>query len=562
MTKRISSIIVRLIFSIIIIFLVFYVQLPPINLRSTNFWTFLIEVLIIIMVVNFFTFIKNGIFGAFRSKQNTSASSAFNEFKQLGKPMMFTVTAIIAIIALLIIGDVIGHPFFHAKAYYNLLPVTESNFTEDVSQISMGNIPVVDKDSASRLGRRKLGEMSDLVSQFEIMEDYTQINYQGTPYRVTPLSYGDIVKWFYNQSSGIPAYLTVNLVTQASSLVRLDEGIKYSESEYFFRDINRHLRFHYPTKIFDKISFEIDDNGTPYWIAPTITYRIGLWSGKDIDGAVLVNAQTGECSYHSLEEIPSWVDQVFISDLIFQQLDYYGKYGSGFINSIFGQKGVLEPTDGYNYLAINDDVYLYTGLTSVMSDASNVGFVLVNLRTKEAHYYNVPGAEEYSAMSSAEGKVQNLGYQGTFPILLNIAERPTYFLSLKDAAGLVKMYAFVDVEQYQVVGTGATVGEAMQNYSQALGSENLTTDDNNDDSDDTPAATVDAQGTISAITSAVVSGNTCYYFTLTDDTDNNKIYRASIEISEKLPFLKVGDSIKFSYVEEGTIREVQFFYNE
>jgi hypothetical protein len=457
----------------------------------------------------------------------------------------------------LILGDIIGHPFFHAKAYYNLLPITESNFTEDVSQISMGSIPVVDKDSASRLGKRKLGEMSDLVSQFEIMEDYTQINYNNTPYRVTPLSYGDMVKWFYNQSDGIPAYLTVNMVTQASTLVRLDEGIKYSESEYFFRDINRHLRFHYPTKIFDQISFEIDEDGTPYWIAPTITYRIGLWSGQDIDGAVLVNAQTGECNYYSLEEIPSWVDQVFTSDLISQQLEYYGKYGSGFINSMFGQKGVLEPTDGYNYLAIDDDVYLYTGLTSVMSDASNVGFVLVNLRTKEAHYYNVPGAEEYSAMSSAEGKVQNLGYDATFPILLNIAERPTYFLSLKDDAGLVKMYAFVDVEQYQIVGTGSTVGEAMQNYSQALSSENLTTDNGDDTSEEETNTTLDAQGVISALSSAVVSGNTCYYFTLEGD---DAIYQASIETSEQLPFLKAGDSVKFSYITSGNVREVQVFY--
>jgi hypothetical protein len=557
MSKKISSRIIRTIVSILLIFVAFYVQLPPINLRSKDFWAFLIEILVIIMLVNLVTLIKHGIFSTFHLDPDDSISSVFRELKQISKPMLYTVMVIIAIVLLLILGDIIGHPFFHAKAYYNLLPITESNFTEDVSQISMGSIPVVDKDSASRLGKRKLGEMSDLVSQFEIMEDYTQINYNNTPYRVTPLSYGDMVKWFYNQSDGIPAYLTVNMVTQASTLVRLDEGIKYSESEYFFRDINRHLRFHYPTKIFDQISFEIDEDGTPYWIAPTIAYRIGLWSGQDIDGAVLVNAQTGECNYYSLEEIPSWVDQVFTSDLISQQLEYYGKYGSGFINSMFGQKGVLEPTDGYNYLAIDDDVYLYTGLTSVMSDASNVGFVLVNLRTKEAHYYNVPGAEEYSAMSSAEGKVQNLGYDATFPILLNIAERPTYFLSLKDDAGLVKMYAFVDVEQYQIVGTGSTVGEAMQNYSQALSSENLTTDNGDDTSEEETNTTLDAQGVISALSSAVVSGNTCYYFTLEGE---DAIYQASIETSEQLPFLKAGDSVKFSYITSGNVREVQVFY--
>ena len=303
--------------------------------------------------------------------------------------------------------------------------------------------------------------------------------------------------------------------------------------------------FHF--KIFDDISFEIDDNGTPYWIAPTITYKVALWDGEDIDGAVLVNAQTGESKFYELKDIPTWVDQVFISNLIIRQLVYHGRYVNGYINSILGQKGVLRPTDGYNYLAINDDVYLYTGLTSVMSDASNVGFVLVNLRTKEAKYYNVPGAEELSAMSSAMGKVQHLNYKATFPILLNINNRPTYFLSLKDGAGLVKMYAFVDVEQYQVVGTGNTVNQALENFFQTLGV------------DGTPASTDVGKekkktGTISAMSQAVVSGNTAYYLILTDD---KKVYRASIEISERLPFLHVGDKITFVYQDNGKIGEIK-----
>ena len=235
----------------------------------------------------------------------------------------------------------------------------------------------------------------------------------------------------------------VDMTTQDTSLIRLENGIKYSESEYFMRNIRRKLRFEYPTKIFGDISFEIDDNGTPYWVASTVEYKIGLFSGEDIGGAVLFDAQTGESKYYDVADVPTWVDQVYESDMVLQQLVYNGKYRSGWLNSIFGQKGVLQPTDGYNYLAINDDVWLYTGITSVTSDESNVGFVLTNLRTKETRYYAVSGAEEYSAMSSAQGQVQHLGYRATFPLLLNVADRPTYFMALKDSAGLVKMYAFV-----------------------------------------------------------------------------------------------------------------------
>ena len=430
----------------------------------------------------------------------------------------------------------------------------------------MNQIPVVDKDSAQRLGSRKLGEMSDLVSQFEVMDMYTQINYQGTPYRVTPLQYGDVIKWFTNHSQGIPAYVMVNMVTQETSLKRLDEGMKYSPSEYFFRNINRHLRFAHPTLIFDfeDISFEINEEGTPFWVAPVISYRIGLWSGKDVSGVVLVNAITGEDQYYKLEDIPTWVDQVFISGLIINQLDYYGMYQNGYINSMFGQKGVRQTTEGYNYIAIGDDVYLYTGVTSVTSDESNIGFMLVNLRTKDAKYYTVPGATEASAMGSAQGQVQQMNYMATFPLLLNISDRPTYFMSLKDAAGLVKMYAFVDVEQYQVVGTGTSVKAAMANYETALGVENgeLAPDSSqNTGSGETPAQEETAPltpeasvtGTISAVSSAVVNGNTRYYFLL--DGDEN-IYTASITLDSRLPFLKEGDSVTFEYAATGTTRTI------
>ena len=300
------------------------------------------------------------------------------------------------------------------------------------------------------------------------------------------------------------------------------------------RDLGRYLRFHYPTKIFDNFSFEVDEDGTPYWIAPTIRYRIGVWGGRDIGGAVLVNAVTGEHRYYPLEEIPQWVDQVFRADIVIEQLEYNGKYQDGFWNSYFGQKGVLRPTEGYNYIAMNDDVYLYTGMTSVASDQSNVGFVLVNMRTKETKFYSVPGAEELSAMSSAEGQVQHLNYTATFPLLLNVADRPTYFLSLKDAAGLVKMYAFVDVERYQVVGTGATVDEARDSYVKALSQEG----------DVEAGGGEEKSGVIALISSAVVDGNTHYYFTLEGE---ETVYIASIEVSDRLPFLAPGDRIAFRY---------------
>ena len=519
----------------VVIFIAYWFALPALNIRSSEMWGFLIFCIVFCVVINAFSQIA-GLFKDYNSgiKRIRFPEERREALRKTGKPFKFAIGAVICMVAFSIVASVIGAEFFNASRYVKLITPEDGDFTADVAEINRTQIPVVDRDTASRLGQRKLGEISDLVSQFVIEEDYTQINYKGKPVRVTPLAYGDIIKWFNNNSEGIPAYITVDMTTQETSLVRLDKGIKYSQSEYFMRNLYRYLRFKYPTKIFDNISFEINEDGTPYWVASCVKFRIGIWSGRDIGGAVLLNAVTGDSKYYDLEEIPSWVDQVYSSDMIMEQLIYNGKYRSGFFNSIFGQKGVLQPTDGYNYLAINDDVYLYTGITSVTSDESNVGFVLTNLRTKETKYYAIPGAEEYSAMDSAQGQVQHLKYSATFPLLLNISDRPTYFMSLKDGAGLVKMYAFVDVSQYQIVGTGNTVEEARTDYINKLKNENLEIED---------AASSTVSGVIESVASAVVSGNTNYYIKL---QDNDKIYTVPITLSDRLPFAKSGDSVEMT----------------
>ncbi len=533
MKKSISFSLFKWLITLLVIGGYYYFVLPPINLQSKAFWSFVTFIIVISVVINAFSQIME--FVRDNRKPTKVAGIPRLSLKSLGKPIKLALFLVLAIAVLSIGASVIGAEIFNAKAYNKLITITDGDFIDDVAEISQDQIPVVDRDTASRLGQRKLGEMADLVSQFEIEEIYTQINYKGKPVRVTPLMYGDIIKWFNNRSEGIPAYITVDMTTQETELVRLENGIKYADSEYFMRDLNRALRFKYPTKIFDNISFEIDDNGTPYWVASVIDFKIGFWSGSDIEGVVLMNAQTGASDYYKLDEAPTWIDQVFDSYMVEEQLIYNGKYRSGFFNSIFGQRGVLQPTDGYNYLALDDDVYMYTGMTSVTSDESNVGFVLVNLRTKETKFYTIPGAEEYSAMSSAEGQVQHLGYSSTFPLLLNVSDRPTYFMSLKDGAGLVKMYAFVDVNQYQIVGTGNSVESARVDYISKLKIENITELPETEKQEVT--------GVIANINSAVVEGNTVYYLKLENDAN---VYTVLVTKSDLLPFAEKGDNVKLT----------------
>ena len=504
----------------------FYFELPALNFHAEEFYVFVFLLCAVYCVCAVLTsgFQGEGVKGYFGFVK-----------KQCTIPFL----VLVALIAAIIIGGLTSWVVIRAGSYSKLLSIKDGDFASEVEEISYNQIPMLDEDSAARLGSRKLGELADMVSQFEILPSYTQINYQGRPVRVTSLAYGDLVKWFTNRSAGLPAYLIIDMVTQEAEVVRLDEGMKYTTAEHFGRYLPRHLRFHYPTYMFADPVFEINEEGEPYWVCPRMVKTIGLFGGADIQGAVLVNAVTGESQYY--EEVPNWVDHVYDANLIMEQYDYYGMYHNGFINSIFGQRDVTHTTEGYNYIAIGDDVYMYTGVTSVTSDHSNIGFILSNQRTKETHFYSVAGATEASAQASAMSQVQQMRYVATFPLLLNIADQPTYFMSLKGEDGLVKMYAMVNVQQYNIVETGSTVAECEANYRRALADSGLISDG---DAEAVPSDQEEISGAIAEIRTAVLDGNS-YYFLRLEGQDT--FYAVNAAENPLAVILNAGDQVTIAY---------------
>ena len=529
-----KNILINLIVTIVAGFIYFYVELPPINLHSAAFYSFFLFISVVYCVTAVITS------GIYRQAENGKTF-----WKLLKGSCIVPLIVIAAVFVVYVVGGLLSSVIIRSGAYAKLMTVETGDFTQDIEEISFDQIPMLDRDSAEKLGDRKLGELADMVSQFEVADNYTQINYKGRPVRVTPLRYGDVFKWLNNRSAGLPAYLIIDMVTQEVDVVRLPEGMHYTTAEHFSRNLYRHLRFQYPTFIFDEPTFEIDEEGTPYWVCSRVVKRIGLFGGTDIQGAVLVNAINGESQYYT--DIPTWVDGVYSADIIMEQYDYYGTYQGGFINSLFGQKNVTVTTAGYNYIAANDDVYVYTGVTSAGSDESNIGFILTNQRTKQTTFYSIAGAEEFSAMNSAEGVVQHLNYTSTFPLLLNISNQPTYFMALKDYAGLVKMYAMVNVQQYQIVATGASVEECQANYYKLLRQNKL-------DTGEEPVLPADEEtvvGIVVALRSAVIDGTTMYYVTL---DGGNTVYSISAGEVEKVVLLNVGDYIGITY-EPSSLRD-------
>ena len=502
----------------------YYVKLPAINIHAAGFWTFLLVVIAALAVIYIG---KKKLFRKEEIKQSGIAKGLIGLFVLIG--------------VIYLGGTLLSSPIINAKKYQKLLTVEEGDFQTDIKELSFDQIPLLDRESATLLGNRKMGSMVDMVSQFEVDELYSQINYQDKPVRVSPLRYANVIKWFTNQSEGIPAYIRIDMTTQSTELVMLDEGMKYSTSEYFNRNILRHLRFRYPTYIFGELSFEIDDEGVPYWVAPVKKFNIGLFGGETVGRVVLCNAITGETTDYAIDEVPEWIDHAYDPDLLIQLYDYYGTLKHGFFNSILSQKDCLKTTDGYNYLAIDDDVWVYTGVTSVNEDQSNVGFVLMNQRTMETKFYEVEGATENSAMSSAEGQVQNLHYTATFPLLLNISGEPTYFIALKDDAGLVKKYAMVNVQKYQVVAIGDTVSKCEENYLELM-------QENGIETDDSAAAkeTKTITGTITRIAQGVVEGDS-HFYVMVEGSD--EIFDVSVVDFIDIIKYDVGQAVTMEYRE-------------
>ncbi|NMA95154.1 MAG: CvpA family protein [Clostridiales bacterium] len=508
--SRKKAIIITTILTLIIGIIAFYLLLPALNIKSEGFWLFIMG---IVGLSSFILVVLYSIVG-YDFKKVTAGSS----------------TILILLVSVLLIGQASSAVIFRAKSYAKLMHshITEHDFEDYNATIE--NVPLMDKDSAMKIANRKLGELEDVISQYEI-DDTEQITVRGEPIRVACLNHAGFIKWLSNRHSGTPGFIKVDMNTQEAELVRVDGGIKYTKSDFFGRDLTRYLRMNYPTKIFWETTLELDEKEHPYWVTATLDKTIGLFGGTEVSGAVLIDAVTGEHALYSLEDIPEWVDNVYGSSLLLDQFDKYGMYQNGFLNSIIGQKGVRRTTEGYNYIPQGNDNWIYTGITSVGKDESNIGFILVNKRTKETHYYGVSGAEEFSAMNSAEGAVQHLGYRSTFPLLLKIGGQPTYLVSLKDSGGLVKMYAMVNVAKYQIVATGSNISETLSQYSKLLKDSGINV---------SGLGSKSISGIIEDIKMATVEGNSNYFIKLKGDAS---YYLLDIRDNKRAGILSLGDHI-------------------
>ncbi len=530
--KKYLNIIIGIISCVFVSGVYFYVQLPPINPQSTAFWTFMLIVILSFSVP----------FGLISAVKDTADRIKKRDFVGFSLPVSLKVIlCVVAVpVLVLIVGGAISSTFFNAKGYAGIITsdLQVAVFEEDMPEVStVDNIALMDSASAQIYGNRELGALSDVVSQYEAGTTYNQINYLGSPKKVTSLEYVDFFKWWANRDNGIPGYIMVDPVASSAKYTKLEKPLKYVSSAYFGEDLLRKLRFSYPTKIFGSVSFEIDEEGTPYYIVSCMKAKVGLFGAMDVNEVIIFNPADGSSEIYGVDDTPSWIDEVYTGQLATQKYDWYGMYSGGYWNSVIGNKDCKKTTDDFGYITLGDDVWYFTGVTSIVSDESNIGFLLSNARTGEYKFYPVVGAEEYSAMSAAEGEVQEKGYTASFPSLVNVSGEATYILVLKDAGGIVKQYALVNVENYSIVATGSTQQEAMSAYRKELSQNGIKDED----------SIKSVQITVTDVRIATLDGNSYVYLS---DSERN-VYKGSVFEDETLMSIVKGDILHITYTETG-----------
>ncbi|MDP4202228.1 MAG: hypothetical protein Q8861_06010 [Bacteroidota bacterium] len=507
-----------------------YFYFPVFNFGFTG-----LPFLLIILTVLWIAFnIKIG----FPGKAPTLQKFSFRQ--SLGK-IPFIILAIL-LIYISIVPAITSWALFRSDDYQKLIGKVEigENLSKHMTPISVEKIRVVDQSLAELLGDKVLGSQPALGSQV-ILGTFTIQKVKNDLYWVAPLLHSGFFKWQQNES-GTNGYVMVNATNERD--VRLvqkingrDIRIKYQPEAYFMDNLERYLYFHgyWNTGLTD-YTFEIDDEGVPYWVVTKYTKTIGF-GGEDATGVVVLNAETGTIKEYTIANTPAWIDRIQPAEFIESQLNDWGEYVKGYFN--FSNNEKLKITQGVTLVYGEDNnSYWYTGLTSVGSDESTVGFALVNTRTKQATWYKQSGATEAAAQSSAAGKVQEKGYLASVPIPYNINNIPTYVMTLKDKAGLVKMYAMVAIEDYTIVGVGNTLRETLMSYKNAY---NMAGNRINTKS---KTSKTTLTSVITRINGDIKNGNTYYYFTL---RKSPKIFIGSSQISNDLPISAIGDSVTITY---------------
>lgn len=559
-----------IIFSVIIAFLFGFSSwalMPSVNFHFASFWWLPILLFLVIW----------GIPAVYESSSEGCHDPLFE------KNGVFGFVISMALLAIFLVVSLFSSPVFKSKQYAEMLPTPKiSKFSDDVSPVDIKKMRQVTKTLANLLAEKKLGEMPGLGSRAAVGSmnlqlvngSFNIINGSGEKQKLVfendlvwagPLIHSGFSKQLSHKST--PGYIlvsatdpsVVHFVThiQKSSVVQekntdrmgdvsitnddFEElSLQYlSEGAYFGSLVQRHLYTNgYHNVGLTDFSFEISDDGRPFYVVTKFKKQIGFYC-PEATGVIIVDSQNGKIEEYTIDNTPSWVDRIQPENFVTDQINWQGKYKLGFWNSLFAKKDVFMTTPGMSLVyGADGQSYWYTGIQSVGADQSTMGFVLVNTRTKDFRWYQISGANETAAKTSAQSApgVREAEFRASAPILYNVLGEPTYFMTLHGDDGLVKMFSFVNVKDYQVLGVGRSIDQALKDYQTSL--VNLNRSTNIDD--------LVERKTIEDTVKQIVTEGDFYFFLLENHTGE---FYASSSLSPKIKWTQPGQKITITIQE-------------
>lgn len=510
----------------------FYFLTPEINIQNPSFIVWLGVTLLGFTSLFFFT------------------SNSFDRGKESSVKTKIGVVLTIIFSALLVLyfclGFISSATIFNAEEYSNQLEYEMSTIEEfgmkvPTEDIETNQLPIVDYEMAKKLAEGCLGKYG---SQYTLGDESSTLIHVNTPegerlVRVFPLEYSGFFVALKQRSEGTVGYVVVDVVTSETKLVELEKGMEYTKNSLGMKNLERYIWMNYPTAMVTDYSFEIDDEGNPYWVATYVDKEVGLYGGETPEGVIIVDAESGEIEQYPMGEEPEWVDRVVPVDIAMEQATKALMYQEGFANAHFGaKKNVYTLTGDYDYMMIDGKTYMYAGITSPNAkDATSVGFILVDLKTMETIVYPITGITEARAQDIAETqqevKAQKLN--ASSPLLVNMNGTPTYFMTLKNGYQ-VQWYCFVRVSDGKIA--------LDQDLSKAK-SEYLSMISNDIEVDENEMLTM--TGTVSRVYNNTEQDTMEFVF----EENPSKQFNVPLELGTQAKYLQSGDVITVKYVESG-----------
>ena len=442
----------------------------------------------------------------------------------------------------IIILPILSSVIFRSNDYRELIGnVEEKTFSNDVSPIDPSRMVLIDYEVAAKLGDKRLVSEDMSLGSVVTIGKYTHQKVKDDLYYVAPLNHTSYWKW-RKSKDGTPGYIMVNAHNQKDvRLVKEVNGkpirLKYQEGGCFGDYITRHIYKKYKSYGQYEYEFELDDEMNPWYVVPLYDKKIG-YGGNDVVKVLLVNPETGKIDEYEIEDVPSWVDRVYPKDIVSKQFDHWGKWVHGWPNMSGKDQMILSQGTQIVY---GDDgkCYLFSGVTSVGGDNASIGFILTDSRTKKTTLFKSGGAIESAAQASAQGKVQEKGYVASWPRPYNINGVWTYVMALKDQEGLIKSIALVSYTNYEVVGIGENIMDAIRNYKAALNSKGDIVAPISDDKKSFHSGKINRFGTDT-------KDGQFYYYIVFDEMPN-VLFIGTSALSNEIPVSQIGDSLKISY---------------